>query len=128
MAPKPKVKFTSRFPEAKKGGHDGVAHAVKAATADGRDEAVKRIGKARSVRGYKLDPGIIREKHFKGGVEGGMVFVPSDHWYYRFFETGTVYIPATPFMRPANRKMRKTFTEKMGEDFEPFIRKRVRKV
>ena len=129
MAPKPKVKFTSQFPQAVDGLEDAVQHAVKEGTSSGRAEAVKRLARVRTTRGYDVDPTQVHEKHFDEGREGGMVFIHSDRWYYRFFETGTVRIPASPFMRPANRKMRAAFLEAMRpHGVEKFVRRRVRRV
>jgi HK97 gp10 family phage protein len=128
MATRKKTKFESRFPEAKKGAHEAVGRAVEEALIQGQETAREKIGKARNAHGYDLDPFQIRRKHFKdatGDVEGGMVFVHSDKWYYRFFETGTVYIPATPFMRPAHRVMRKAFENEVGDKFEGYVRRRV---
>lgn len=121
---KSKTKLTSRFPEAVKGGHDAMDNAIKEALIVGQEEAQARLGRS----GYDVDPFNVHKKHFKGthGLDGGMIFVHSDHWYYRFFETGTVFIRATPFMRPAHRKMRRTFEQEMGDEFEGYVRKRTR--
>lgn len=121
---KSKTKLVSRFPEAKKGGHDAVDAAIKEALITGQEEAQARLGRS----GHDVDPFNVHKKHFKGrdGLDGGMIFVHSDHWYYRFFETGTVYIRATPFMRPAHRKMRKAFEDELGDKFEGFVAKRAR--
>ena len=119
-----KTKLTSRFPEAKKGGHDAMDAAIREALVVGQEEAQGRLGRS----GYDVDPFNVRRKEFKGrgGLEGGMIFVHSDHWHYRFFERGTVFIRATPFMRPAHRLMRKAFETEMGDDFEGYVRRRTR--
>lgn len=123
------VKLESRFPQAKKGAADAVTHAIKEALVEGQEEAQGRIERARDKTGYDLDPFVVWQKHFKradGELEGGMIFIHSDWWYYKFFEHGTVFIPATPFMRPAHRKMRDRFKAEMGDNFEKFVTRRTR--
>lgn len=120
-----RTRLESRFPQAKHATHQAVAKAVEDAVVDGQEEAQKRIGRVRDTKGYDLNPFEIRRKLFDGGQDGGMVFVTSDKWFYRFFEWGTVYINASPFMRPAHRKMRQRFLKEMPE-IEGFVRRRVR--
>lgn len=122
-----KTKLVSRFPQAKKGGHDALDNAITEALVVGQEEAQARLGRS----GHDVNPFNVHKKHFKtadGDLEGGMIFVHSDHWYYRFFETGTVFIKATPFMRPAHRRMRKSFEAEMGEKFEGFVSRRVGRI
>ncbi len=120
-----KTKLTSKLPQAIAGMHDAFDDAVKEALIVGQEVAQSKLEKT----GYDVDPFAVWKKHFKradGTLEGGMIFVHSDKWYYKFFETGTVYIRATPFMRPAHRKMKATFLTLIGDKAEPAIRKRAK--
>ena len=118
MARRNRVTLRSNFPEVKRAGKKAVDQAVDEATAVGVEETQTRLGRT----GYDDDPFVVRRKNFGGG-EGGMIFVPSEKWYYRFREYGTVFLPAKPFMRPAHRKMRKEFLEKVGDHVDAFTRK-----
>jgi HK97 gp10 family phage protein len=120
MPPKPRIKLESRFPAVKEAAWDTVRHARDKALDDGEQEAKRRMERSQ----HDLDPGVVQQE--KRGFQSGAVFIPSEKWYYRYLEYGTVYIAATPFMRPAHRKMRKTFKDEMGEQFEKFVRRRVR--
>lgn len=123
-----RTRLESRFPQAKKAGHQAVAKYVSEAVTDGAEEAQARLGRVRDTKGYDLDPFAVRRKLFDGGEDGGMVFVPSEKWFYRFFEYGTVFIGASAFMRPAHRKMRAKFLLLMGKDFDGFIKRRTRRL
>lgn len=120
------MRFESRFPQVKKAAREGLQAAVDKALVEGQDEAQQRIQRANDRHGYNYDPFQVRRKDFPEG--GGMIFIHSEKWYYRFLEYGSVYIPATPFMRPAHRKMRKVFKQEMADDFEKFVSRRVRRV
>lgn len=114
--------MVSRFPAVKAAAYQAVGNARDEALKAGQEETQKRIGKAREQRGYDLDPYVVQKENI--GHQSGRIFVPPEKWYYRFFEYGTVYIAATPFMRPAHRVMRKTFRGEMGDNFEKFLSSR----
>jgi HK97 gp10 family phage protein len=120
--PAQRVKLESRFPAVKKAMWEAVQEARDDALDIGEEETQNRIGKARSSRGYDLDPFVVNQE--KTGFQSGRIFVPEERWYYKFFEYGTVYIQATPFMRPAHRKMRKAFVDKLGDKAPKFIRRK----
>lgn len=116
-----RVKLESRFPAVKAAAHDAVREARDLALNTGESEAEKRLERIDDSRGYELPIDIQQEKT---GFQSGRIYY--EPWYGRFFEYGTVRIPAGPFMRPAHRKMRKVFVEKMGEDFEGWVRRKAR--
>jgi HK97 gp10 family phage protein len=119
MPAKNRVKLESRFPAVKEAAHDAVRAARDLALNVGEGEAEKRLERIDDQRGYEL-PIDIEQEHT--GFQSGRIFY--SQWYGRFFEYGTVRIPAAPFMRPAHRKMRKTFLASMGEDFDGFVKRR----
>ena len=126
MAAKSKMRLESRFPAVKKAAYEVVQKARDEALIEGVEETRRRIEKGAASRGYDLDPFVVEKENI--GHQSGRIFVPSEKWYYKFFEFGTVYIPAMPFIRPAHRKMRAKFRDVMGDDFEKFVRRRVRQV
>lgn len=116
-----RIKIVSRFPAAKAAAHEAVQQARDKALDVGEDEAERRLERIDDTRGYALPTDIQQEKT---GHQSGLIRYPE--WYGRFFEYGTTYIGASPFMRPAHRKMKKEFVERMGDNFEGFIRRRAR--
>lgn len=119
--PKAKLKLVSRFPAAKEGAYDAVKNARRLALNAGEGEAEKRLERLDDTRGYELPIDVDQENI---GHQSGRIFY--DNWYGKFFEYGTTYIPASPFMRPASRKMRKVFLAEMGDKLEGFIGRRAR--
>ena len=118
-----KTKLVSRFPEVKRGSWDAARSAVKHALDVGEHEAERKLEAIDDTRGYNLP---INIGQWMLGHQSGMIFY--EPWWGRFFEYGTVRIPAASFMRPAHRKMRKAFLEDMHGDVEKFIRRRVGRV
>lgn len=114
-----RVKLESRFPAVREAAHDAVRHARDHALNEGEHEAEKRLERVDDRRGYDLPINIEQEKT---GFQSGKIFY--DEWYGRFFEYGTVRIPAAPFMRPAHRKMRKVFLADLEGELDGFIRRR----
>jgi hypothetical protein len=110
--------MTSRFPEAKKGARDAFEHAIGKALDVGEAEAEKRLERIDDTKGYDLPIDVGQEQ---SQLSGRIEYEP---FYGRWFEYGTVYIPASPFIGPAHRKMRKTFKDYVGDEFEPWVRKR----
>lgn len=121
MAAKNKLKLESRFPAVKEAAHETVRRARDLALNAGEGEAEKRLERIDDTRGYEL-PIDIKQENI--GFQSGRIFY--EPFYGKWFEYGTVRIPAAPFMRPAHRKMRKVFKDEMGDQFEKFVRRRVR--
>lgn len=118
MAAKPKMRLVSKFPEVKRASREITQLAITQATLAGQNKADDRIASNDMKTGYNLP--IDTQKDVRP-MQGRITY---DHWWGRFFEYGTVYIPAVPFMRPANREMRKVFTTIMGKEFEGWVRRR----
>jgi HK97 gp10 family phage protein len=119
MVAKSRMRVESRFPAVKDAAHDLVRHARDLALNAGEGEAEKRLERIDDTRGYELPIDIHQDKI---GFQSGRIFY--EPFYGRWFEYGTVYIPAAPFMRPAHRKMRKTFVGEMGDNFEGWVKRR----
>lgn len=117
---KPRMRLESRFQEVKKAARDAKREAIRLAVNVGEGEAEKRLERIDDTRGYELP---IDVKSETGDDEGKIVYEP---WYGRFFEYGTVRIPAASFMRPAHRKMRKVFVAELGDNFEGWVKRRAR--
>ena len=113
----------SRFPAVKKGMYEAVQHARDRALDEGEHEAENRLDRANDSRGYNL-PSDIEQK--KTGFQSGKIVYPE--WTGRFFEYGTIHIAPMPFMRPAHRKMRKTFLDELGDNAPKFIRRKVGRI
>jgi HK97 gp10 family phage protein len=116
---KSKVKLVSNFPAVKKAGTEFVRKAVDDALEQGQQTANQRIERNDARRDYNLPADVNQERV---GFQSGKITY--DHWWGRFFEYGTVFIPAVPFMRPAHRVMRKTFIGMMGSEFEGWVKRR----
>lgn len=119
---KPQVRIiNNRFNHVRKQAITETAAAVRAAVAVGEAEAKNRLQRGESQRGYSLNTlyDTIHQES-DGTLRGKVVAGGGDAWYGRLFEYGTVYITAIPFMRPASRKMRKTFMLEMGGLFKGF--------
>jgi HK97 gp10 family phage protein len=114
-----KTVLISRFPAAKKAAHELVVVARDAALLEGENTANDKLEATDVGRGYDLPVDVSKETI--GWQSGKIVY---DHFWGKFFEYGTVYIAAAPFMRPAHRKMRKTFITIMGTKFEGWLRAR----
>lgn len=120
MATKNKTRLESKFPQVKDSMRDAVDVAVKLALNVGEGEAEKRLERVDDTRGYELPIDVGQDKD----MNGGKIFY--EPWYGLFFEYGTPTIPAASFMRPAHRKMRKTFLAAMPDTFEGFVKRRAR--
>lgn len=119
MATKNRVVIRSNFSAVKRAAKDAMGDAIQKATDEMEAEAEKRLERANDARGWNLPTEIEQEKT---GFQSGLIRYPE--WYGRFFEYGTVHLPASPFMRPAHRKMRKRFVDEMGDNFEGWIRRK----
>jgi hypothetical protein len=119
---RPRTKLVSKFPEVKDSMRDAIRVASELALNTGEGEAEKRLERIDDTRGYEL-PIDIKQDRDSDGLGGKIYYEP---FYGRWFEYGTVRIPAASFMRPAHRKMRKTFLETMGPTFDGFVKRRAR--
>lgn len=111
---KNRVVIVSRIPQAIDWADDKTSDAVDHAIDDGEKAANIAIERANSQRGYNLPATVEQERRSKEGL------IRYTEFYGRFFEYGTVYIDAMPFIRPGHRKMRKTFKSDMGHLFRGF--------
>lgn len=121
MKSKSRTKLVSRFPAVKHAGHEAVRHARDLAIQAGKETANGAIERVNARRDFHL-PADVRKERI-GNQSGKIVY---DHFFGRWFEYGTVFIPASSFMRPANRKMRKVFIGELGDNFEGWVRRRAR--
>jgi HK97 gp10 family phage protein len=119
MASKNKVVLRSNFPAVKKAKTEFVRYAVDAALVVGENTANQRIERNDARKDYNLPADVDKSRI---GFQSGKI--EYGHWWGRFFEYGTVYIPAVPFMRPAHRLMRKTFIGLMGKEFDGWVKRR----
>jgi hypothetical protein len=118
---RPRMKLESRFPAVKVAAHDAVRRSRDLALNAGEGEAEKRLERIDDDRGYEL-PIDVKQENI--GFQSGRIYY--EPFYGKWFEYGTVRIPAAPFMRPAHRKMRKVFKDTMADDFEGFVRRKAR--
>ncbi len=100
----------SEIKEAKAYARDQLEDAIRKAVDAGEEEAHKRLRRHPGTDPEHIDAEIFSES---GGLDGKVV---SPVWYSRFVEYGTVRTAAIPFMRPANRRMRRVFRQEVGED------------
>ncbi len=131
MAPKARMTIESSFPAVKKAGWETVQQARDRWLDVAEDTAEAKANDQAATRGYELQVGIEGERV---GYQSARIFAAThtsrwgdDPWLLRFFEYGTVHIPAMPFMRPAARKANKEFVAVMGDKLEGNIRKRTRR-
>lgn len=108
-----RVVLRSRFKEAIDWADDKTKDAVDKALDAGEREANIRIEKTNARRGYNLPADVTKHET---GTKGGYIEHP--RWEMRFFEFGTVFIDAAPFMRPGHRKLRSVFKDETGDLFK----------
>jgi hypothetical protein len=109
------VRVKANFKKAAKAGDEIVAKAVAEAIKEGEKTAKNRIELNSAGRGYNLDSSLVQSEvstavgSFSGFMNtSGRIWV-EDFWW-RFFEYGTLYIPAMPFLRPAAGRAGHVFT------------------
>lgn len=110
-----KIIIQSRFRQAGDHARKQTHEAVEKALDEGEKAANIRIERANSQRGYNLPAAVEKQGT---SYHSGLIEYPE--FFGRFFEYGTVYIDAMPFMRPGHRKMRSTFKKEMGDLFKGF--------
>lgn len=118
---KTRTRLTSRFAAVEEAKFELVRHARDVALEAGQQLANQKIERFDRQRDYNLDADVSKQNL---GWQSGKILY--DHWWGKFFEYGTVYIQAMPFMRPAHRRMRKVFLTVMGPEFEGFIKRKAR--
>jgi hypothetical protein len=125
---RPRMTIQSDFPAVKKAGWETVQEAREVWLEVGQETADHKANDQAASRGYELQVGIEKERL---GHQSARIFAAThsskwgtDPWFLRFFEYGSVQIPAMPFMRPAARKANKAFVARMGSTLEGNIRKR----
>lgn len=118
----------SNFPAVKRAAWETVQEARELWLEVGQETAQDKVDSQASTRGYNLSIGIGKERL---GFQSARIFTTAhsekwgdDPWWTRFYEYGTVYIPAMPFIRPAARKANKAFVAKMGAQLEGKIRRK----
>ena len=111
--PPNRVVLESHFKQAIDVASDRFSDAIEKAIDAGEREANIRIERTDAQRGYNLPASV--ESHKLGEKSG---YIEHPMWQMRFFEFGTVYIDAAPFMRPGHRKMRAVFKEEVGDLFK----------
>lgn len=125
---KNRVVIRSNFPAVKRAGWEAVQEARELWKATGKETAEKKATDQAATRGYALQVGVDAENI---GFQSARI-TPTTHssrwgddpWFLRFFEYGTVFIPAMPFMRPAARKANKVFVAHLGAHLEGKISRR----
>jgi HK97 gp10 family phage protein len=105
----------------KEAAYEAVVHARDKALDAGEHEAESKLERIDDTHGYDLPIDIGQETV---GHQSGRIFY--ENWWGHFFEYGTVFIRATPFMRPASRKMRKVFIGELGDSFEGWVKRKAR--
>src|SRR6266498_1316275 len=116
-ASKNKVKIVSRFPAAKEAAYETVRVARELALAAGKETAIRKVQALNDSRGYNLPEDEIDKENI--GFQSGRVYIGgSDEFWWRFFEYGSLNIPAFPMIRPASRVMRKIFLAEMGANLD----------
>jgi hypothetical protein len=123
-----KIRIENRFPAAIEAGYETVQFARTLALREGKDTANNKIAAGAARRNYEELGESMRVESEEIGFQSGKIYVEtqSDKWgtdpfWARYFEYGTTFIPAMPFMRPGARAMKKTFVGAMGTYFEGFV-------
>jgi len=125
---KSKVTIRSNFPAVKRAGWESVQEARELWIREGKTTAESKAMNDAATRGYALQVGVEGERI---GFQSARIFPVThsrlwgdDPWFLRFFEFGTVFIKAMPFMRPAARKANKLFVAHLGRNLEGKISRR----
>lgn len=119
---KSRVILRSNFRAVSAGAQDAMQDAIRKATDEMEDTAERAIERANNTRGWNLPEDIQQETSADDGK------ISYDHFFGRWFEYGTVYIPPAPFMRPAHRKGRARLISELDDNFEGWIRRRAGRI
>jgi hypothetical protein len=127
-----KLTIRHEFPAVKKAAHELVQQAREVWLETSAEEAERKAQSQAATRGYALQVGIDKERL---GFQSARISAVThserhgdDPFFLRFFEYGTVFIQAMPFIRPGARKGNKAFLAIMGTQLEGKIRRRVGRV
>lgn len=127
---KNRIKVTSNFKAVGEAAYEAVSHARELWLETAQETAQQKVENQAATRGYALQVGIEKERI---GHQSARIYTTAhserwgdDPWYLRFFEYGSVNIPAMPFIRPASRKANKVFVAAMGADFEGLVKRKAR--
>jgi hypothetical protein len=128
VASKNRIVIRSEFPAVKRAAWETVQKARETWLEVGAKEAQEKVDSQAATRGYNLSIGIGKERL---GFQSARIFTTAhsvrwgdDPFWERFFEYGTLTIPAMPFVRPAARKANKAFLLEMGTKLEGNIRRK----
>ena len=127
---KNRVIIRSEFPAVKRAGYEAVQEARELWLATGKQTAEAKAEQQAATRGYALQVGVDTERIGHQSARISAVTHTEkwgdDPWILRFFEYGTAFIPAMPFMRPGARKANKAFVAALGTQLEGKIRRKAR--
>lgn len=128
MASKTKMSIEYKFEAAKKAAWETVSEAREVWLETGQSTAQQKAESQAASRGYALQVGIEKERV---GHQSARIWAAThtsrwgdDPWFLRFFEYGSINIPAMPFIRPGARKANKAFLGVMGTQLEGKIRRK----
>jgi hypothetical protein len=117
-----------KFPAAKEAAHELVQEAREVWMEVGQSISQQKVESQAASCGYALQVGIGKDRI---GHQSARIYALThstkwgdDPWFLRFFEYGTVHIPAMPFIRPGARKANKAFLGIMGTQLEGKIRRK----
>jgi len=112
----------------KKAAYEAVDEARELWLETGQEVGEKKAEQQAATRGYALQVGIDKERigHQSARISAATHSSKwgTDPFFLRYFEYGTVFIPAMPFMRPAARAANKVFVSHLGTHLEGKIRRR----
>jgi hypothetical protein len=120
-ASKNRVVLRSNFRAVKGAGHDALAELIEKATDEMERTATTKISQASERRGYNIST-----EHLEAGHSDDDGWIRFTQFWGRFFEYGTVYIAAMPFMRPAHRAGRKVIKTDASHVFQKWFNRKAR--
>jgi hypothetical protein len=128
MAKAAKMEIRYQFKPVKEAAFEAVQEARALWIETAKTTAQSKVDDFAATRGYNLSIGIGGEPL---GYQSARIWAGAisekwgdDPWWVRFFEYGTIAIPAMPFMGPAARKANKEFVAYMGTALEGKIRRK----
>jgi hypothetical protein len=128
MAKAAKMEIRYQFKPVNEAAYEAVQEARELWMDTAQTTAQQKVDDFAATRGYNLSIGVGKERL---GFQSARIFAAAtsekwgdDPWWVRFFEYGTVAIPAMPFMGPAARKANKVFVAYMGVELEGKIRRK----